>query len=246
MSAERYIEQAQSAIGRVLESQQQALAEAARKVADAIRGANRIYSFGCSHSFILTEELVYRTGGLMLINPIYPHGMNLSVRPMDMTSQIERVEGLGNVLLRNSGAREDDVLLIASTSGRNAVAIDMAMEARERGVYTIGITSMAYTQSVGSRHASGKKLFEVCDLVIDNCVPAGDAAVEFEGFPQAVGPLSTVTGVVVVNALVCQVVQELMDAGVTPPVFVSANLDGGGEHNSRLMAENADRIFYLL
>ncbi|HOS93347.1 MAG TPA: SIS domain-containing protein [Armatimonadota bacterium] len=245
MSAERYIEKVQTSIQLVLETQREPIAEAARILVTAIRDGKRLYSFGCSHSFILTEELVYRTGGLMLVNPIYPHGMNLSVRPMTMTSQLERLEGLGNILLRNSGAGQGDALLLASTSGRNAVAIDMALEAKARGVSVIGITSMAYSRSVSSRHSSGKKLYEIADVILDNCVPAGDAAVQFEGFAQAVGPLSTVTGVAIVNALVCQVVQELIEAGVTPPVFVSANLDGGDEHNARLLAENADRILYM-
>jgi uncharacterized phosphosugar-binding protein len=191
------------------------------------------------------EEMVYRTGGLMLVNPIYPHGMNLGVRPLPMTSKIERVVGLGRELLANSPAREGDALILVSTSGRNAVTIDMALLARERKIATIAITALAYTQGVASRHPSGKKLAELCDIVIDNGAPYGDAAVEIPGFPHKVGPLSSVTGCAIVNALACETVRLLVARGVTPPVFVSANTDPGDAHNARLMEENRERIHYL-
>jgi uncharacterized phosphosugar-binding protein len=113
------------------------------------------------------------------------------------------------------------------------------------GLRTIGITALAYSREVTSRHPSGKRLFELVDLVIDTCVPKGDAAVAFEGFPQKSGPLSTVLGCVVVNSIACQVIENLLDRGLEPPVFISANLDGGEEHNAKLLAANRDRIFYL-
>ena len=137
------------------------------------------------------------------------------------------------------------MLILASTSGRNAVAIDMALAAREKGMTVIGITSLDYTSRVTSRHPSGRKMIDLCDVAIDNGAPYGDAAVTIEGFPQKVSPLSTVTGCAVVNALVAEVVARLVERGVTPPVFISANVDGGDEHNARLLAENRDRIFYL-
>jgi uncharacterized phosphosugar-binding protein len=194
---------------------------------------------------MLTEELVYRTGGLMLINPIYPHGMNLSVRPLTATSRLERLAGLGVELLAASPAAAGDVLLLASTSGRNAVTIDMALAARERGMRTIAITSLAYSGGVGSRHPSGKKLAELCDLVLDNGAPLGDAAVTVPGFAQKIGPLSSLTGIAIVNALAAEVVARLVARGVEPPVFMSANLDGGDAYNARLLAANRARIHYM-
>lgn len=244
MSAHAYLDAAVAGIER-LQQQLPAIKAAAEALTAAIVEGQRIFAFGASHSFMLAEELVYRTGGLMLVNPIYPHGMNLSVRPVTLTSQLERVEGLGGTLLRGQPVQAGDVLIIASTSGRNAVALDMALAARELRVTTIAVTSLAYSQQVESRHSSGKKLYELCDLVIDNCAPLGDAAVPVEGFAQAVGPLSTVLGCAVVNAIATQVVANLVARGVTPPVFISANMPGGDEHNARLLAENRQRIFYM-
>jgi uncharacterized phosphosugar-binding protein len=194
---------------------------------------------------MVAEELVYRTGGLMLVNPIYPHGMNLSVRPLPATSQLERVPGLGKELLGTAPVEAGDVVIVASTSGRNPVPIDLALAALERGAKVIGITALAYTQGVSSRHASGKKLADACTVVIDNGAPYGDAAVRLEGFAQAVGPLSSVTGCAIANAIIVETVARLLAKGYEPPVFMSANLDGGDAYNARLLRANAHRIHYL-
>jgi uncharacterized phosphosugar-binding protein len=245
MSIEAYLDAVQAGLDRLRETQSENLRAAAGVLVEAVVEGRKLFSFGATHSFILTEELVYRTGGLMLVNPIYPHGMNLSVRPMPMTSQVERLEGMGRVLLEGSPAAAGDVLLIASASGRNPVVIDMALAAREQGLQTIGIVALEYSGNSTSRHSSGKLLHELCDMVIDECAPYGDCAVSIPGFPEKMGPLSTVLGCTVVNALVCEVVSQLVARGVTPPVFVSANLPGGDEHNASLLRANKDRIFYL-
>lgn len=245
MSAETYFTRAIETLQRIAESQKENLLTAADLLVETIAEGRGIHSFGASHSFMLTEELVYRTGGLMVINPIYPHGMNLSVRPVTLTSKLERLPGFGTELLAHSPARRGDVLILTSTSGRNAVAIDMALEARERGIKVLGITSFAYTEAVGSRHPSGKKLCDLCDILLDNGAPVGDAVVEIPGFAQRVGPVSTVAGCALVNALTSEVVACLVARGLEPPVFMSANLDGGDEHNANQLEKNRQRIHYL-
>ena len=245
MSASAYLSEAIKALERVSANQHDNIVRAAEYLVEAVVSDHCIFSFGASHSFIPTEEMVYRTGGLMLVNPIYPQGMNLFVRPMTQTSQFERVLGLGTELLNSSPAKSGDVLLITSTSGRNAVVIDMAIAAREKGITVIGITSLSYSQGVSSRHPSGKKLADLCDLVIDNESPYGDAAVAIPDFPQKVGPLSSLTGIAIVNAMVAEVVSSLVRRGEPPPVFLSANLDGGDAYNTRVLAENKHRIFYM-
>jgi uncharacterized phosphosugar-binding protein len=245
MSAKSYFAAAISALERVAKEQEEAVQRAAGILVETILGGRSLFSFGASHSFMLTEELVYRTGGLMLINPIYPHAMNLSVRPLTATSRFERIPGFGRELLQASPAREGDALVLTSTSGRNAVIIDMALAAREKGISVVGITSLAYTSAVSSRHSSGKKLVDLCDVVLDNGAPLGDAAIEIPGFSQPVGPLSSVTGCAIVNAIVAEVVAHLVARGEEPPVFMSANRDGGDEYNARLLERFGDRIHYL-
>lgn len=245
MSAEAYFAAVEAGLAKLRETQLGNIKTAARAMVDAIDGGRRLFAFGATHSFILPMEMIYRTGGLMLVNPIYPHGMDLSVRPLTLTSQLERVEGLGRTLLEGTPAGEGDVLLIASASGRNPIVIDMALAARELGLTTIGVIAVEYAASSTSRHSSGKLLHELCDHVLDECAPAGDAAVAIAGLQQKTGPLSTVLGCTVVNALVCEVIARLAEAGTTPPIFLSANLPGGDEHNARVLAENRDRITYL-
>jgi len=244
MAANEYFEQALNIIRTLAQTQTTVIKSAAEMIAGGIIAGKSIFSFGASHSFMITEELVYRSGGLMLVNPIYPHGMNFSVHPLPATSRMERVPGLGRELLEASPARKDDILLITSTSGRNHVVIDMALCAREKNIKTVAITSLAYSRGVNSRHPSGKKLCDLCDFVIDNCAPYGDAAVQIPGFPQKVGPLSTIAGCAIANALVAEIVSILVEKGQTPPVFASANLDGGDAHNAKCLAENRYRIFY--
>lgn len=245
MSAETYFEKAIAGLQAVAAGQMKPIRDAAALMADAVMNNRCLYSFGATHSFMVTEELVYRTGGLMLINPIYPHGMNLSVRPMTSTSRMERVVGLGAELLAGSPAQAGDVLLLTSTSGRNAVVIDMALEARKRGLKIIGITALAYSQGVTSRHPSGKKMSELCDVVIDNGAPVGDAMVEIPGLAQKTGPLSSITALAIANALVAETVRLLLEKGFEPPVFMSANLDGGDAYNKRLLETNRHRVHYM-
>jgi uncharacterized phosphosugar-binding protein len=245
MTASAYFAQAAAVLQQVAETQGPGIALAADLLADTIAEGRAIFSFGASHSFMTTEELVYRTGGLMLVNPIYPQGMNLLVRPITLTSQLERLPGLGRELLLQSPAKAGDALLLTSTSGRNAVVIDMALAARERGMPIIGLTALAYSHGVQSRHPSGKKLLDLCDVVLDNCAPLGDAAVALPGLAQKIGPLSSLTGVAIVNALVAETVAKLLARGIEPPVFMSANLDGGDAWNARLLAANAHRIHYM-
>ena len=125
MSATRYFEQAVEVLNRVAESERDAIEKAAEMLVDAVVDDQAIYSFGATHSFILTEELVYRTGGLMLVNPIYPHGMNLMVRPMTQTSKLERVLGLGKELLDGSPAARRSLQQspIAGDAGTGTVTV---------------------------------------------------------------------------------------------------------------------------
>ncbi len=242
--AESYLAGAEAALAKV-RAELPAIRAAARLLADAIRDGRSIFSFGATHSFIMTEELVYRSGGLMLVNPIQPHGMNLTARPMTLTSQLERLPGLGTLLLEQSPAQAGDALILASTSGRNPVVIDMALAARDKGLHVIALVSREYSDAVPSRHPSGRKLADLAEVVLDNGAPKGDAVGQIRGFPQPVGPVSTVGGCACLNAVVAETVQLLVDQGYDPPVFMSANLEGGDAFNARKLAENAPRIHYM-
>lgn len=245
MQGERYIDIVLQTTKMAWESQQAQFCVLRQKMIETIRSKHSIYLFGCSHAGILAEEMFYRTGGLALINPIFFPGFMLNTRPITMTSQLERVEGIGRILLSQNHVKAGDFLLIHSVSGRNTVPVEMAIEARNMGVFVACITNLDYSKSVASRHPSGKRLYEVSDVAIDNCGVAGDASISISGLAERVGPTSTAVGTALMNALVVDVIEDLVNAGEIPPIFMSANLDGGDEHNKKMMEEYKDNIFYL-
>lgn len=206
-----------------------------------------IYIFGASHAGILAEEMYYRAGGMMTINAIFGRELMLDRTPVTFTSKMERLEGYGQALGATVPFQADDVLILHSVSGRNPVIIDLALAAKEKGVKIVALTNVTYSKSTISRHSSGKRLFEVADVVIDNHGDIGDAACSIEGVEQKVGPTSTVIGATILNAIVVEVCKRMVEQGVQyPPIFYSANLDGGDELNQDLFEKYQDAIHYSL
>ena len=245
MLAQSYINTCLTVLQRLQDEQMDKIEEAARMIADAIAEGHSFFAFGCTHSNLPVQEVFYRAGGLMLVNPIFPPGLSLDARPPTMTSQMEQMEGYGRLIFRNVPAKEGDVLVLISTSGRNAVPIEVAMEAKKRGLTVIAITALEYSRSLTSRHSSGKKVYELADLVLDNYSPRGDAVLELEGLPQKTGSTSGVVASVMMHAIISQVVENLMAKGFAPPIYMSGNLDGGAEHNEHMLKAYKDRIFYM-
>lgn len=244
MRAKRYLEAVRNVLNHIEQSQTDAVDEAAEIVADSIESGGSVYVFGTGHAGIMAQETFFRAGGLVLFNPVVGPGLTLDVRPVDISSEMERIPGYADIVLAHTPIREGDVLFVISTAGRNAVPIDAALWAKKRQIPVIAITSRAWAQSVASRHPSGKKLHEVADVVLDDGVPAGDAAVELAGLSYKVGPVSTVAGVALINAVVVQTADKLLTRGIEPPVIVSANTDGADEINRRNFERFKDRIHY--
>lgn len=224
---ENYLNHLKNMLDAIEKTQMDSMDRAAQMLADAIESGNTIYAFGASHAGILAEELFYRTGGLALINPIFSPTLMLNTRPVTTTSRMEKLEGFGKVLLNSVPIGKGDVLIVHSVSGRNAVSIEMALEAKEIGAKVIVITNLNYSKAVTSRHSSGKLLYETGDVVIDNCGDYEDSSIKIEGMEQKIAPTSTSTGAAIVNSIVLGVVERLLQKGITPPVFHSANVDGG-------------------
>jgi uncharacterized phosphosugar-binding protein len=158
---------------------------------------------------------------------------------------MEQMQGYAKVILDNSPAKAGDVLILVSVSGRNAVPVELAELAKERGIQIIGVTSQEYSQAVSSRHPSGKKMHDFADVLLDNKAPKGDAVLEDKGIPQKFNPVSGVTSTALLQALVAATIQELLQRGFTPPVFLAANVDGGAEYNAHLIQQYRERIFYI-
>lgn len=240
-----YLDRIIELLQEVRETQREAMEQAAGVIADAIQKGKLVYIFGPSHAGILAQELFYRAGGLVPINPILPPGLVTDVRPVTLTSKLERLPGFGAQILSETPITAGDVLIVHSVSGRNAAAVEVAQGARERGAFVIALTSLQYSKSVQPRKAGMPRLFEVADLVLDNRAPIGDALVEIPGTQQKVGPTSTVTGAAMLNSIVARVAALLQKRTGDAPVFMSANLDGGDEHNQRWLEHYKGRLTYL-
>jgi uncharacterized phosphosugar-binding protein len=242
---ERYFQALREKLDAVQASQGDAICRAAGRIADRLAEGGMLYTFGCGHSALLSQEIYYRAGGLMLVEGIFGEELLLHQKPVTITSQFERLEGYARLVLDKCRARPGDILLVISTSGRNAVPVEMAVAGRERQLVVIALTSTRYAADLPSRHPSGKRLFEAADIVLDNLADPGDASVAVEGLTEKVGPTSTAVGAAILQALVLEVVAELIARGVEPPVFLSGNVPGGDEHNARLLARYGERVGYL-
>ncbi|MBV7435263.1 SIS domain-containing protein [Cardiobacteriaceae bacterium TAE3-ERU3] len=244
--AKTYFSAAIDLLKRLQDEETPEIKKVAKAIGERLADGGRLFAFGCSHSSLPVQDIVYRAGGLMLVNPLYGPGIAaLDTRPTTLGSEMEKLPGYAKAILDNSPLKEGDVLIVVSVSGRNAVPIELAQLAQERGILVVAVTSHAYTDAVTSRHESGKKMKDFADYVLDNKVDAGDAVLSHDAVPQKFCPLSGVTSIALLHALVAEIVNDLAERGITPPVFLAANLDGGKEWNAENMAKNADRIFYL-
>lgn len=241
--SKEYLKRVIQLIEKISDEEENAINQAASLMADAVQHGKKIFAFGCSHSSLPIQDIVYRAGGLMLINPIFAPGIaSLDTHPPTMTSGIERLEGYAQVLLDNYPIQKDDVLILVSVSGRNAVPIELAKIAQERGVKVIGVTSWKYTKEVTSRHPSGKKMFDYADVVLDNKVDKGDAIMQAPGVAEKFTPTSGVTSNALLHALVTACIEELLKRGVTPPIYIAGNVDGGEQHNACLKQQYKDQM----
>ncbi|MEK6717498.1 MAG: SIS domain-containing protein, partial [candidate division NC10 bacterium] len=228
-------------IAAIMRSQAESLERAAQAIFESLRADGVFHVFGSGHSHALAEEAFHRAGGLVPVNAIQEAFLTPLTSPR-MSGQLERVPGLAKLILDGHDLRPGEVLMVISNSGINAVPVEIALEAKARGLTVIALTSLHHSQGVPSRHGSGKRLFEIADIVLDNCGEPGDAAVGYEGFQGRVGPTSLLAGAYIINSLVCRVVELFLAKGLTPPVYLSANLPGGDEHNRALEAKYRGRI----
>ena len=232
-TASRYFHYAQDKLQEVLEQEMPNIQKAADLVTESCKQGGKFYVFGSGHSHMIAEELYLRAGGLALVHAILPPELMLH-QLSKKSSYMERIEGYGKALAELYKIDEKDAILVISNSGRNAAPVEVCLAAKEKGAKVIAMTSMKHTVGCTSRHSSGKKMYEIADVVIDNHTEKGDAGFEIEGLETPMGPVSSVTGIVIAEALACQVAENLAKAGVTPPVFVSSNVDGGDARNDQL------------
>ncbi|NEA90475.1 SIS domain-containing protein [Streptomyces sp. SID8111] len=243
--ADRFLDAATDLLHRVRDEEADAIAAAGTLIADTVADGGRLFAFGAGHSSLAAQDVVYRAGGLALMNLlVVPGVVGVDVMPATLGSALERVDGLAAAVLDSSPLRAGDVLVIISLSGRNALPVEMAMNARALGVRVVGVTSVAYASQTTSRHVSGTFLKDHCDVVLDSKIAVGDAELTHDRVPAPFAPASTVVTTALLQAVMATAAAGLADRGIEPPLLRSGNVDGGHEWNGRVFEEYGDRIFY--
>jgi uncharacterized phosphosugar-binding protein len=240
----QYLAAVRAAIDAIEATQSSAIRAAAGHFAGTILKGRLVHVFGTGHSRMAVEEMFPRYGSFPGFHPIVELSMtyhNPVVGPNGQRQAmfLENVQGFGAVLWRNFATSPDDALLAISTSGCNAVTIDVALEAKKLGMVVVVLTSLAHAAVSSSRHDSGKKLHEVAELVIDQKSPAGDSAVWVTGLETPVAPLSSVTGCTIINLIKAEVARLLTGAG-SPPKVLTAACHLGAERARQLFEETYD------
>jgi uncharacterized phosphosugar-binding protein len=240
----QYLSAVRAALDAIEATQLPSIRQAAARFASAIQKGRLVHVFGTGHSRMAVEEMFPRYGSFPGFHPIVELSMTYHNTVVGANGQrqamfLENVQGFGPVLWRNFATSPDDALLAISTSGCNAVTIDVALEAKKLGMVVVALTSLAQAAVSTSRHESGKKLHEVATLAIDQKAPAGDSAVWLDGLETPVAPLSSVTGCAIINLVKAEVARLLTEAG-SPPKVLTAACHLGEERSRRLFEETYD------
>lgn len=221
------------------------LDKAVEAMVGSIRNGGVLQAFGTGHSQAFAMEIAGRAGGLI---PTHAIALRDTVLKGDRPASdlkgglLERDTNIANELWELHEFHPEDVFLIASNSGVNGSIVGIALRAKEEGHTVIAVTSLEHTNAVTPKHPSGKRLAEIADVVIDNLAPFGDATVPVGDGGVLAGAVSSITAAYIAQLLTLATAARIEETGETPPLYLSANIPGGDEHNDALKARYGERI----
>ncbi len=242
--AAAYVENIRKLIDDVLLTQLTSIESASRELALALEQGRRIFLFGSGHSHMLAEEMFFRAGGLVKVQPIFEESLMLHTSA-SKSSELQQLSGYANIIFDHYSIKKGDVLIIFSYSGQSSVCIDLAKLANERGLILIAVTNTKKAKSGLAYHPSGKNLYEFADIIIENIGSISDSSIEIEGFNTPVAPTSTVIGAMIVNAVVARTVEILIQNGIKPEVFSGGDSEYNCEIDNRYVSKYIDEIKFL-
>jgi uncharacterized phosphosugar-binding protein len=241
-----YLDKVRSTLTSLADAEHDSIVRAGRAIAERIAADKLIYVIGPGgHSQIGAEEVFSRAGGLACIVSFIDDGFYLG-HGAGRSMRIERTPGYARALLDGTAFEAGDVLVIVNAYGINSATIDSALYAREHGMTSIAVTSVANQRALPqghpSRHPSGQDLCDLADIVVDTKMPAGDALLSVDGVTEKVGPVSTIVNAYAINAIMLEAIAELSRRGVEPPVWRSSNSIGGDEANVAIIERYSSRV----
>ena len=239
MLAIQWLNNARNVMSRIEDTQLENIRAAAEAMANSIQAGRWVHTFGCGHATIPVEEMYPRIGGFVGFHPMVELPLTFFTR---ITGEmgvhqfvfLERVEGYGVEIMKGYNFDPRDTMWVFSHSGINNVNIDVALEAKKRGMKVIAYGSAAQAKGKQTRHSSGKNIFDVADIVVDTCAPAEDASVPIEKHQDKLGPVSTMAFVTCVWMTVITVAEILVGRGVKLYIHPSHNVPGDTTAKERL------------
>ena len=235
MLTELYFENLKAVLDKIEKTQRENISKCAEVIADSLCNNGIWHLLDTGH--MLMHEGVGRAGGMMAVRPVKTevevnNPTRLRPIPGKKNVYLDEIEGFPKFVLGKANIMTGDILMIGSVSGINILPVEMALKAREMGVKTIALTSVEYSGFLKSNHSSGKRLFEVCDYVLDNCGVVGDALVEVEGLGKSICPSSGLAASYLMWALQADVVEKMLARGKKPSVYISNHIENASLINN--------------
>lgn len=239
--AKQWLENARSVMTKIENTQLENIQKAAEVMAETIEAGRWVHTFGCGHATLPIEEMYPRIGGFVGFHPIVELPLTFFT---NITGQmgvhqfvfLERVEGYGVEIMKSYNFEPRDCMWLFSHSGINNVNIDIAFEAKKKGMKVIVFGSAEAAKGKKTRHSSGKTIFDIADIVVDTCAPIEDASVELKNHKDKIGPVSTMAFVTAVWMTVTTIAELLADKGVKLYIHPSHN---AGEPNAKERLDEA-------
>ena len=241
MSALNFMEESKKILDQIRKTQIDSIKEGASLVVESLKDNGLLITFGTGHSHMIAEEVFARAGGLVPVYAILEPDLTLA-HGSSKSNKLENVSGLADVIIETNPIQTGDTAIVISNSGRNAVPIEFALKCKKMDINVIAITSLNHSKNVSSLHNSGKKLYEIADIVIDNCGVKGDALLNREDVPVPFGATSSLAGIYIIQSLASEVIKILADKGYEVPVILSGNIENSEEHNEKIRQKYKGRL----
>jgi uncharacterized phosphosugar-binding protein len=237
MLLDRYQDAIHDLAQKVETTQRENILKAGTLVAECVAKGGAVHLGPVAHK--IEYDLLYRGGGPMFYKHFdYALTVDNPVRERDRSAVDQNIEGLGKYVLQASGALPGDILVVSSVSGRTPKVVDLAWEAKKFGLTVIAFQSMEYAKAVDPIHSSGKKLYEMADLTIDNCAPAADAMLTVDGIEAKFAAASGIASAYILWGITTVAIEKLQQLGITPGILKSANFPGGNDYNKQIVEPN--------
>ncbi len=240
MISEKYYEKLISVLQSIKDTQKEKIVQASEIVAKTIENDGIIYIFGCGHSHLLGLDCFYRAGGLANVSAMLDTDLMLH-NGAAKSSKMEKMSGIAESVFERYCITEKDTLIVVSTSGKNAVPVEMAKAGRKNGVKTISVVASEYFEDKPQE----EMLYFNSDIFIDNCVPHGDAVMDITGSEAKMGSVSTAAGAFILQSVLLEAAEAAAKNGKKVPIYMSGNVEGGADYNKALIKEYMPRIKHL-